>query len=145
MITIFVLGIIVALLVEETTGVVPGGVIVPGFLALHVADPARLGATLLVSLAVYGIVRFLQGHVLLYGRRRFAYCVATGVAIKSAAAGVLPMLALAPAGLLVIGLVIPGLVGETFLRQGVGRTLAAMVLAVALTRVAALAVTGWMP
>src|SRR5690606_30019661 len=71
MITIFVLGIIVALLVEETTGVVPGGVIVPGFLALHVADPARLGATLLVSLAVYGIVLFLQGHVLLYGRRRF--------------------------------------------------------------------------
>lgn len=145
MVTVFVMGVIVALFVEEVTGNTPGGVIVPGFLALSWSEPARLAATVLTALAVLGIVQLLRPHFFLYGRRRFAYCVVTGVVLKQLLLMILPAMKLLSWGLLVIGLIIPGLIAETCLRQGVLRTFAAMIIAVVLTRLVAVAVLGWMP
>lgn len=145
MVTMFVIGIVVALVIEELTGLTPGGLIVPGFLALHAAEPLRLAATIAAALVTGLIVMSIQGRMLLYGRRRFGYSVLTGIVVKGALVWLLPMLKMVPYGLLVIGMVIPGLIAETFLRQGVMKTLAAMVVAVALTRMASLAVLGWLP
>lgn len=145
MVTMFVIGIVVALVIEELTGLTPGGLIVPGFLALHAAEPMRLAATIAAALVTGLIVMSIQGRMLLYGRRRFGYSVLTGIVVKGALVWLLPMLKMVPYGLLVIGMVIPGLIAETFLRQGVMKTLAAMVVAVALTRMASLAVMGWLP
>ncbi len=145
MVTVFVIGILVALLIEETTGLSPGGIIVPGFLALAWNDPLRIGATLVASMGAMGVVMLAQRYMFLYGRRRFAYSVLAGVAIKQFLATVLPMLRIMPWGLLIVGLVVPGLIAETSLRQGTAKTMVAILAGVVLTRLLAIPVTGWLP
>ena len=47
------IGLVVSLLYAEMFSVSPGGVIVPGYLALEIADPAAVIATLGVSLLTF--------------------------------------------------------------------------------------------
>ncbi|MBX3729242.1 MAG: poly-gamma-glutamate biosynthesis protein PgsC [Candidatus Sumerlaeia bacterium] len=145
MVTIFVVGILVALLVEEWTGLVPGGIIVPAFLAMAWNDPTRLLATLAAAGVVYALLLGMQRIVFLYGRRRFAWAIVTGVVIKQLLAWTLPGLGIAPYGLLIVGFLIPGLMAETCARQGVSKTIAALVIATVATRLLATAILGVWP
>jgi len=143
MVTLFVIGIVVAVLVDELTGVSPGGIIVPAFLALVLHQPMVFGATLLVGLACVPICLLAERFILLYGRRRFAFMIVTGVMLKAALGSWLPMIGLLPFGLAVVGYVVPGVMGETFRRQGIPRTMGALLLATAVTRLVGMVVLGW--
>jgi len=145
MVTVFILGIFVALIIDETTGITPGGIIVPGFLALAWGEPVRIVITLGAALLTVIIVQQLQRFVFVYGRRRFSYSVLTGVMLHQLFATVLPVLKVMSFGLLVIGYVLPGLIAENCLRQGVVRTITATIIATAVTRLLGGAVLGWMP
>lgn len=142
MVTVIAIGMVVAFLVDETVGLRPGGYIVPGYLAIAATEPTRLAATLVIVLCVVGILDLAGRVMLLYGRRRFAFALLTGCLLKVWLAVALPSLGLAPVGLLVIGFVIPGLVAHSCDRQGTWKTLAALVLATALTKLIAMAVLG---
>lgn len=143
MVTLFVIGIVAAILVDEWTGVSPGGIIVPAFLVLSLHQPLVFGATILVGLICVGICHLAERYILLYGRRRFAFNVLTGVALKAALHSWFPLIGLLPFGLAVVGYVVPGVLAETFRRQGIPRTLGALLLATALARLAGMAVLGW--
>jgi poly-gamma-glutamate biosynthesis protein PgsC/CapC len=124
---------------------VPGGVIVPAFLAMAWHDPTRLVATLAAAMAVYVLLLGMQRVAFLYGRRRFAWAIVTGVVIKQVLAWALPGLGIAPYGLLIVGCLIPGLMAETCARQGVAKTLGALVIATVATRLLATALLGFWP
>ena len=64
------IGLVVSLLYAEMFGVAPGGIIVPGYLALGMNDPAALVITLGVSLLTFFVVRVLATVTIIYGRRR---------------------------------------------------------------------------
>ena len=67
-----ILGLTLSLLFAEKFGINPGGLVVPGYLALTMKDPKSLIAIFLLSLLTYIIVEFgLNKFVILYGRRRF--------------------------------------------------------------------------
>jgi poly-gamma-glutamate biosynthesis protein PgsC/CapC len=143
MVTLFVIGVIVALLVERACGYTPGGVIVPGFLAIALSDPAQVVVTLAVAVATLGIFRLVEPHIVLYGRNRFGFFILSGVVIKMALVTLLPKMGLQPYGLLVIGYLIPGITANAFARQGIVPTLGALAAAVAIARLLFLAVLGW--
>jgi poly-gamma-glutamate biosynthesis protein PgsC/CapC len=143
MVTVFAIGIVVALLVEERTGRTPGGIIVPGFLALALDEPWRVAVTLGTALVAIGVYRLVEPHLLLYGRRRFAFLVLTGLLLKAAAIHVLPLAGVLPVGLLVIGYMMPGLVASHAVRQGILPTVGAALLATGITRLAALGLGLW--
>jgi poly-gamma-glutamate biosynthesis protein PgsC/CapC len=126
------LGIALNLLFTEVLGLSSGGLVVPGYLALHLTQPSRLLATLAVGGATFASVRYLLMRlVVLYGRRRFGVTILTGFALHG-----LYTLALAsapaPADLRVVGYIVPGLIANTSLSQGfwstVGTTLTIAVL-----------------
>jgi poly-gamma-glutamate biosynthesis protein PgsC/CapC len=144
-VAIFIIGVIVALLIDEITGITPGGIIVPGFLALAWGEPWRVVATFAAALLAVAAVTYLQRFLFLYGRRRFAYSVLTGMGIKQTLMVLLPRLHILSYGLLIIGFVIPGLLAENCLRQGITRTMAATILAAVLTRLIGGAILGFMP
>jgi poly-gamma-glutamate biosynthesis protein PgsC/CapC len=139
---VLAIGLVVAFLIDETVGVKPGGYIVPGYLAVALTEPVRLGATLVLVLCVIAILVLADRVMLLYGSRRFAFALLTGCLLKAILAILLPSLGLAPVGLLVIGFVIPGLVAHSCDRQGILKTLASLALATVLTRLVAMAVLG---
>lgn len=144
MLTLFVIGIVVALAIDERTGYSPGGVITPAYFALALHHPLGVVLTLAAALGALGIGHALERYVLLYGRRRFAVHVLAGLALKVMVERVAPGLLWSPLlGLELVGYVVPGVLAESMRRQSVGPTLKALVLAVVLTRLLGLAVLGW--
>ena len=53
------LGIVLSLFLTETLGVMAGGVIVPGYIALYLHDPFRVLGTFIISIIVFWIVQFI--------------------------------------------------------------------------------------
>jgi poly-gamma-glutamate biosynthesis protein PgsC/CapC len=126
------LGIALNLLFTEVLGLSSGGLVVPGYLALHLTQPSRLLATLAVGGATFAAVRYgLMRLVVLYGRRRFGVTILTGFVLHGIYTLALAS-APAPADLRVVGYIVPGLIANTSLSQGfwttVGTTLTIAVL-----------------
>jgi len=133
MLTTILIGLPVALLFAEITGVLPGGIIVPAFLALYVEQPARIAATLAASFAAFGLYRLAARYLLLFGRRRFVFLLLAGALIGQAWFLLWPRLAPGTIDLRVIGWIIPGLLANNLARQPIGRTLAGLTAATGLT------------
>jgi poly-gamma-glutamate biosynthesis protein PgsC/CapC len=125
------IGLVVALLCTELFGIASGGMIVPGYVALHLLQPWHLVATLGVALATYAIVRLLSTFLIIYGRRRTVLMILI--------AYVLGLLIsqwsyLWVEELSVIGFIIPGLIAVWMDRQSVLQTLSALALVAVITR-----------
>ena len=133
------IGIVVSLVLTEVIGLSAGGIIAPGYVALLLDRPAALAGFLLVAAASYGVVRALGTVLMLYGNRRFAVAVLTGLTL-----GVGVQWASLSAPLYVewvgLGLIVPGLLAHQFDRQGVLPTLVMLAIAAPLVRLILLVV-----
>lgn len=127
------IGLVLALLWAELTDVSPGGLIVPGYLALYLGQPLRVAATLAVALLTLAVYKGLARSLILFGRRRFVLMVLVGAALSQMWLLVAPGLVAAPAGLRVIGLIIPGILASSLARQKAVPTLASLVAVSTLT------------
>ncbi len=127
------IGIVVSLALTEVIGLSAGGIIVPGYVALLLDRPMALAGFLVVAAASYGIVRALGMVLMLYGSRRFAVAVLTGLMLGVGAqwASLSVPLYVEWVGL---GLIVPGLLAHQFDRQGVLPTLAMLAIAAPLVR-----------
>ncbi len=119
-------GLVLALVYAELTGVSPGGIIVPGYIALHLDRPLRVLATLAAAALCLALYRLLERYFILYGRRRFVLMIALGAFLAQAWALVLPRLFASPLELQVIGWVVPGLLAGNLQRQKPLPTLAGL-------------------
>ena len=120
------LGIVISLFLTETLGVMAGGVIVPGYIALYIHDPMRVIGTFIVSLLAYGIVRFLSQFIFIYGKRRLVLSLLLGFFLGYLS----KMYLIGPedSNLAVIGNIIPGLIASWMDRQGVIRTISVILM-----------------
>ncbi len=130
--TVFI-GLAVALLYIEATGIYPGGIIVPAFLAAGLDHPLRAAATIAVACLSLLIYRSLARYFILFGRRRFVILLFLGGLLTQLCALVVPSLLAAPGEFRVIGLVIPGLLAGNLERQKFLPTLASLVTVTAAT------------
>jgi poly-gamma-glutamate biosynthesis protein PgsC/CapC len=129
------LGLVVGLLVYEGVGYSPGGLIVPGYLALFLLEPGPVALTVGLGLLTAAVVRLLGEHLVLFGRRRFVLAVLLGFVLARAAEALpLPALPTGGADLRVIGFVVPGLIANDVAHQGVAATLVTLVAVAALVR-----------
>ena len=129
------LGIVVNLLLTELVGFTAAGLVVPGYLALHLTQPLRLSATFATALATWAVVRFgWMRLVVLYGRRRTGVAVLTGMLLNAAMESIAPAAIPLGVDLRVIGYIVPGLIAGEALSQGVWPTLGMTVLVAALVR-----------
>lgn len=131
---ILVIGAVASLFMTEFFGISPGGVIVPGYIALFLPDPMRVAATILDAAIALGAVRLLARHAILFGRRRYAAFILAGflarVLVERALPGAFPE---APA-LAAVGWLVPGILAREADRQGPVRTLLALAAAALLVR-----------
>jgi len=127
------IGLLIAAFFTEITGLYAGGVIVPAYMALFVNQPLRFIGTLAVALLAWGTYRLLERGFVLFGRRRFLLLILLGGAWTFIGYRVLPMAWPESLELRTIGWVIPGLIANTFERQGFVLTVAAMGIVTAVT------------
>jgi poly-gamma-glutamate biosynthesis protein PgsC/CapC len=126
-------GLLVATVFIELTGIYPGGIIVPSYLALFLNQPLRLVGTLAVALLAWATFRLIARFFVVFGRRRFLLLVLLGGAWALLGYRLLPQAWPASLELRAIGWVIPGLIANGFERQGLPLTVAAMGVASAIT------------
>jgi gamma-polyglutamate biosynthesis protein CapC len=135
-------GVIVSILFTEFSFVSPGGVIVPGYIAIFWDDPLRIIATLATAVLTLALVRGMDRVVLLYGRRRFAAAIVLSFALRGLIDLALPTLPLSGLGMTVgasggttaIGWLVPAIITIEMDRQGMGVTLGSMAGVSALVR-----------
>lgn len=108
---ILLLGIFLSLIFTEFTDLSPGGIIVPAYFAMYSYDWKRLLGTVVLSLICVAIVHFLSKYMILYGRRRYAVYIMTGVLLKFLAGS------LGAGAAISIGNLIPGILGRDIERQ----------------------------
>lgn len=115
---IVIVGVLLAVLYSEITGLSTGGLVAPVYFALSLNDPWRIAYSLLIVLGVYGIDRLLSRCLILYGRRLFAVNVALSFALTS----LIGLTGLLPFGVRVIGYLVPALLVRDLQRQGFVKT-----------------------
>ena len=127
------IGLTVSTLFVELTGLYPGGIIVPSYVALFVDQPLRIVGTLMAALLAWACYRLLARTFILFGRRRFLLLVLLGGIWALIGYRYLPIVWPQTAELRAIGWVIPGLIANTFERQGLVLTIPALGIASAIT------------
>ncbi|KZZ82573.1 poly-gamma-glutamate biosynthesis protein PgsC [Bacillus sp. SJS] len=124
-----VLGVLLSLLFTEKTGVIPAGLIVPGYLALVFDQPVFLAVVFLISLLTYLIVTYgIAKIVILYGRRKFAAMLTVGILLKLAFDYTYPILPFEIFEFRGIGIIVPGLIANTMQKQGMALTIGSTLL-----------------
>ncbi|MED1862531.1 poly-gamma-glutamate biosynthesis protein PgsC [Fictibacillus nanhaiensis] len=124
-----VLGVILSLIFTEKTGIIPAGLVVPGYLALIFDQPIFLLIVLFISLLTFLIVNFgLSRFMILYGRRKFAAMLTTGIALKLVFDYLYPVMPFEIYEFRGIGVIVPGLIANTIQKQGIPMTLGSTVL-----------------
>ena len=128
-----VLGVILAIIFYELTDVSPGGLVVPGVFAYYLYDPRRLALTLCVALIAWLLVRAFSQVVILYGKRLFAVHVMTAFLLGGLFALGVHLFDLRWLDVPLIGTLIAGILAHETSRQGVFKTLAALMIVTLLT------------
>jgi len=126
---ILLLGIILSLIYTEFTDLSPGGIIVPAYFAMYAYDPKRLLGTVILAFFCVAIVRFFSKYMILYGRRRYAVYIMTGVLLKFLAGS------LGAGAAVSIGNLIPGILGRDIERQKAIPTLVSLGIVTLFTRI----------
>lgn len=129
-----IIGVVVSLALTEIVGLSPGGIIVPGYVALLLDRPTALLAFLLVALVGYGILLALGTRLMLYGSRRFAVALLAGMTLGIGAQWAVPLYVPTHVEWVGLGLIVPGLLAHQFDRQGVLPTLLMLAIAAPLVR-----------
>ena len=137
------LGLVVSLLFTEAVGFAAGGFVVPGYVALYLAEPMRLLGTVLAATAAYLCVRVGARFLVIYGRRTLVFAVLLGFIFGALTTRIPHLEFISMEGTIsAIGYIIPGLLAYWMTRQGIVRTLAAMLVAAVLVRFALIVLHG---
>ncbi|KUK86084.1 MAG: Poly-gamma-glutamate synthase subunit PgsC/CapC [candidate division TA06 bacterium 34_109] len=128
------IGIAIGFLFYELVGISPGGIVVPGYIALFINQPFRIIITVSIAILTYYIVLFLSNYLILYGKRRFLSMVLISFVMKWLVESFLFQLPVTSIELQSIGYIIPGLLANEMQRQGILITLLATAIVAILVR-----------
>lgn len=136
-------GLVAGLIFGELFAITPGGMVVPGYVALMLIHPYRVVGTIAIALLTFLSVRLLGRTMLLYGRRRFAVTVLLGFFLSLVLEQFLQSdITGSHTELRAIGFIIPGLLAEWMDHQGPSVTVAGLVVVAVVTRLAMVMIFG---
>ncbi|MCA9072986.1 MAG: poly-gamma-glutamate biosynthesis protein PgsC [Planctomycetaceae bacterium] len=138
-------GLAVSLLFSELFGLAAGGMVVPGYFALHLDQPLAIVLTLAAALLTYWLVYSLSMVVIIYGKRRTVMMILVGflvgMLLQRIPVGAVQsletmeeMYQFRPTELRVIGYIIPGLLAIWIDRQGLVETVSILLTASVVVR-----------
>ena len=116
------MGMVLSLILSETLGVVAGGIIVPGYFALHLQHVPSVFMTFFIACLTYLIIHILSKFLLIYGKRRLILSLLLAFII-----GII-FRAFVNFEVDYIGFIIPGLIASWIDRQGIVRTVSIIII-----------------
>tara|TARA_B100001057_G_scaffold182954_1_gene183601 strand:- start:595 stop:1038 length:444 start_codon:yes stop_codon:yes gene_type:complete len=137
------LGIVLSLILSEALGVTAGGIIVPGYIALFLHQPAQVFSTFAVAILVLSIIKLLSKVMFLYGKRRIVLALILGFFFGYLSRTIY-IDAESIKNVAVIGNIIPGLIANWMDRQGVVRTISVVILTAVIVKLTVMIFFGGM-
>lgn len=129
MFDIIILGIIMSIIFYELTEISPGGLIVPGYIAIYLSQPSKILSTVILSMIILLLGKLLSNYVVLYGRRRFAVMVIIGILIRFVLnVGFVSVSVVSLSIYSTIGYLIPAIIAQDIEKQGFIKTIASMLI-----------------
>ena len=122
-------GIFLSLFYWEITGLSACGLIVPGYIALNLGNGERILSTFSVALITFAIIKLLSRYLIIYGKRQFALAIGISLIVNAAIFRIVPL----PLG--VIGNIVPGIIANSFLKEGIGISIMSLIIVVAILAV----------
>ena len=138
------IGLVVSLIFSELFGLAAGGMVVPGYIALHLHRPLDVALTVGAGILTFAVVHALASIVILYGKRRTVLMILVGYLFGAIVRAITEasFAEVATVDLHLIGFVIPGLIAIWIERQGFIETMSAMVTASVVVRLILVLVSG---
>ncbi len=124
------IGLGVSLFLSEIFGLTAGGLIVPGYLALHLREPFTVLLTLGAGFAAFILIQALSTVLVIYGRRRIVLLILSGYLM-----GMVTRLFIGGSMQMgqfefsVIGFIIPGLIAIWLDRRGIVESFCSLITA----------------
>ena len=116
------LSILLGFIITEVLGLYTGGLISAGYMAFFVEQPYRLVSTILLAVLITLIVRVLEHFIFLYGRRRFMATVLLSLIGAWLFEEFSYHLSFIPQDMRIVGYMIPGLIANDMIKQGIIKT-----------------------
>lgn len=127
-------GIAVSMVFYERELLSPGGVVVPGYVALFLLlRPETVLYILVLALSTSLFVKLAARFAILYGRRRFAVTMLIAMSLTFAGEFLSSQFSALHPGFQAVGLIIPGLIANEIHRQGPLSTLSTLAVVSAIT------------
>ena len=127
-------GLVYGFIFYEWIGLSPGGLVVPGYMALYLDRPLVVMATLGLSALAWGLVHTLSRFVVLYGKRRFVLMILAGFVFQWLFRSLLIQTQFMAYEMDTIGFIIPGLVANEMEKQGFFLTVCVLLIVSVLVR-----------
>lgn len=135
------LSVVLSFGMYEGFGLLTGGMVSAGYLCLYFEQPLRIVTTLALSVLTYGMIRMISRFAMVYGRRRFMLTVLLSLIFSWIIEQFLLGIALIPQDIRIIGHVVPGLIANDMVKQGITRTLLGILCSAAVVRLLLMVVT----
>ena len=133
------LSIIAGFLSSEFLGISAGGLVSPGYLSFYLDQPIRLLSTMALATIIFFCVRLMQRFVILYGRRRFMAAVLMSLAGTWIFEQLFFYANAISQDMRIIGYIIPGLIANDMIRQGMIKTIVMVLLVAVIVRLIVMA------
>lgn len=118
-----VVGMALSLLLEEFMGISAGGIVVPGYLGLAFGEPISALILYAIAFLTYLIVNYvLPRFVILFGKRKFVATLLIALVFKIMFDLIYPVVPFNSLEIRGIGIIVPGLLANTFAKQGIKLT-----------------------
>jgi len=127
-------GIFISFIFTELTGLLAGGLIVPGYFAIFWDQPARILMTFIVALLSFLIVSILSNFIIIYSRRRFMATVLTGYVLGWLLSTYFIDFIPVSMDVRVIGYIVPGLIANDMIKQGIIKTIISALIVTVVVR-----------
>jgi len=127
-------GIFISFIFTELTGLLAGGLIVPGYFAIFWDQPARILMTFVVALLSFLIVSILSNFIIIYSRRRFMAAVLTGYVLGWLLSTYFIDFIPVSMDVRVIGYIVPGLIANDMIKQGIIKTIISALIVTVVVR-----------
>jgi poly-gamma-glutamate biosynthesis protein PgsC/CapC len=122
------IGLGASLFLSEVFGLTAGGLVVPGYIALHMAEPFTVFLTLGAGVAAFILIQALSSFMVIYGRRRIVLLVLAGYLVGTAVRALVgDTLQVEGVEFSVIGFIIPGLIAIWIDRRGIIESLCSLI------------------
>lgn len=130
-----VIGVLMSLISIEALGLAAGGIIIPGYIALQLANPDRILGTLLIAFLTFLILKLIGRFTFLFGRRQMVLALLIGTILSIFSHQYFYLeTASSTAEFSAVGWVVPGLIAHWSANQGFIKTIATLAITSVLVR-----------